>query len=536
MDAQVGTGGHGAGVRGAGVQPTALAIDLGTTAAKAAVVGADGSVLGSATRPVATVFGSDREAEQDPHAVWAAVLDAARAAVAASGSEAARSVRVVCATSQWASIVPVDAGGRPVGPMLTWLDRRGGAHLAALGRRDPTAADHWAAVHGMRPGGSLGHVLHLQQDRPDLHRRTAAYLEPMDFLNAGLCGRLAATACTAMPFTLTDNRDPVAVSWSDALITRAGVDASRLPPIVASPGVLGTLHDRIADDLGIPRGTPVATGANDSVAAAVGTGAVAPGRATVVMGTTGVLTAHHPVRVVDIDRFIATMPSALPDRCFLMAEAGLGGKVLETVLGELLPVPGGATTAEGFAAAASMAASVGPGAGGVLFLPWLAGSLAPRPDGRLRGAFLGLGLGTTKAELLRAVLEGVSMQMRWLLDDAEAVLGTGFPQVRFAGGGAQSEVWAQILADVLGRPVERVAEPRLANARGAGVLGLLAVGVLDPGAIEAGGSVGLVPSAGVHEPTPGVGALMEDRLALHRELHGTLAEPLARLARAGRRS
>lgn len=523
--------------------PAALAIDLGTTAAKAAVVAADGSLLGAATRPVATSLGLGRSAEQDPEEVWTAVLGAAAGAVVAAGPAAARRVGVVCATSQWASVVPVDAAGRPVGPMVLWLDGRGRGHLAALGRRDPTAAARWEQRHGMRPGGSLGHVLHLQHDRPDVHRRTAAYLEPMDYLNARLCGRLAATACTAMPFTLTDQRDLGAVGWCDELIAGAGVDASRLPPIVASPSVLGVLPDHLADVLGIPRGTPVATGANDSVAAAVGTGAVDRGRATVVIGTTGVLTGHHPDRVVAADRFLATMPSALPGRGFLMAEAGLGGKVLETVLDDLLPGDGPAgdrpaddrpagdrSADDRYAAASALAGSVAPGAGGVMFLPWLAGSLAPAPDGRLRGAFLGLGLGTTRAQLLRAVLEGVSMQLRWLADDAEGLLGVTFPSVRFAGGGAQSDPWAQILADVLGRVVEQVDAPRLANARGAGLLGLVAIG-----AVGIDGIAHRVPVRAVREPTPGITALMDDRLAVHRELHAALAGPLARLARAGER-
>ncbi len=286
----------------AGEPGAALAIDLGTTAAKVAVVGIDGVILGAATRPVTTVFGDDGRAEQDPEAVWQAVLDAGREAVAAAvhrGGEAVRGrIGVICATSQWASIVPVGADGRPVGPMLMWLDRRGSAEQRAVARRDPANPARWEELHGMRPSTSLGHILRLQLHDPDRHARTAAYLEPMDYLNARLCGRLAATGCTAMPLALTDTRTVGGSVWSDELVERAGVDATRLPELVGSLGVLGPVRDDVADALGIARGAAVATGANDSVAAAIGTDALDPGRATVVMGTTGVLTGHHPSRVV----------------------------------------------------------------------------------------------------------------------------------------------------------------------------------------------------------------------------------------------
>jgi xylulokinase len=507
-------------------QRCALAVDLGTTAAKVAVVGIDGTVLGSGTRAVTTVFGRDGRAEQEPEAVWNAVVDAAREAVRDAGARAAACVEVICATSQWSSIVPVDVAGTPVGPMVMWLDRRGSGRQSGVGHGDPSTGARWEAIHGLRPSTSLGHVLRMQLDCPDIHRAAAAYLEPMDYLNARLCGRIAATGCSAMPLALTDNRSVGSYRWSPELVELSGVDASKLPPIVASLTVLGPVLDHVADDMGIPRGASVVAGANDSIAAAIGTDALEPGQATVVMGTTGVLTGHHPARVIAMDRFIGTMPSALADRYYVMAEAGLGGKVLETFLADV--VHDGAPPADLYAGVSEIAASVEPGADGVLFLPWLFGSASPRVDGRLRGAFLGMSLGTSRAQLLRAVLEGVSMQMRWLTDEVEAALGVRYRSVRFAGGGAQSDVWAQIMADVLGRTVEQIAEPRHANARGAGLLGFLSIGALRTGELR-----DLVPIRGVYEPAAEQRPLFDDRVALHRELHGLLAEPFARLARAG---
>jgi xylulokinase len=508
----------------------ALAIDLGTTAAKVSVVAENGRILGSGTEVLTTVYGRGGVAEQDAELVWQAVRRAASQALHEAGASARLDVRVVCATSQWSSIVPVGPTGLPLSPMLMWLDRRGAHYTAAITANDPDAGEHWATVHGLHPSTSLAHVLFVQHDRPSIHAKAAAYLEPMDYLNARLCGRLVATACTSMPFALTDQRTLGAVTWSDDLIHRAGVDASKLPELVPSMSVVANVHRSVAEDLGIRPETVVVAGANDSVAAAIGTNAIAPGRGTVVMGTTGVLTGHHPTRVVDASKFLATMPSALNDRFYVMAEAGLGGKVLETFLNEVVAADDSsvrprAPSIDLFDRAFRAIAHIPAGADGLLFLPWLVGSAAPKIDGRHRGAFLGISMQTTRAHMVRAVLEGVALQMRWLTDEVEATLGQSYETLRFAGGGAQSDVWAQTMADVLGRPIEQVHEPRHANARGAGLLGLLSldrIGVddLDP----------LVPIARRYEPALPSAALFDERIDIYRDLHGRLAEPVARLS------
>ncbi len=217
-----------------------------------------------------------------------------------------------------------------------WFDRRGAAFTAAITAGDDGDAVNarWAEIHGFGPSTSLAHVLWFQH-QADIHRRTVAYLEPMDYLNARFTGRIAATANSAMPLSLTDNRVLGATTWSAELVERAGVDASRLPPLTRSLTVLAAIRADVAEDLGLRHDVEVVTGANDSIAAAFGSGALAPGQATIMMGTTGVLTVHHPVRHVDNEKFIVTMPSALEDRYYVVAEAGLGGKLVEVALNEV---------------------------------------------------------------------------------------------------------------------------------------------------------------------------------------------------------
>jgi len=349
----------------------------------------------------------------------------------------------------------------------------------------------------------------------------------MDYLNARFTGCIAATANSAMPLSLTDNRELAATAWSNELIDRAGVDASRLPELTGSLRVLATIRPDVADALGLRRDVDVVTSANDSIAAAFGAGAFDPGQAAIMIGTTGVLTVHHPVRHVDTEKFIVTMPSALEDRYYVVAEAGLAGKLLEAALSEVtgLDLPDGPPL-EIFEQALSLAGKSTPGSGGVMFLPWVFGAQAPAPDARHRGAFLGVSLNSTREDFARAMLEGTSLQMRWLADEVEAALGVPFGNVRFVGGGALSDLWASILADVLGRPVDQLKNPRHANARGAGLMAFASTGQLTIAEIAQ-----LVPVRATYEPDPASRSLWDDRLGVYRDLHAVLAEPVSRLHR-----
>lgn len=504
----------------------ALAIDLGSTACKASVIALDGSVLGSGLTRLPTTFGADGLAEQDPEMIWASTLAACRQALDEAGPAATDSVRSICVSSQWSSIVPVDAEGLPVAPLHMWFDRRGEQYTAALTAGDDAAevTRMWQEIHGFGPSTSLSHILWFQHDR-EIHRRATAYLEPMDYLNARFTGRIAATANSAMPLSLTDNRQLGATTWSAELIDHAGVDPSRLPELTRSLRVLATIRADVADRLGLRGDVEVVTGANDSIAAAFGSGALEPGQGTIMLGTTGVLTVHHPDRHVDMEKFIVTMPSALEDRYYVVAEAGLGGKLVEAALSEatgmdLVDGP----PAEVFEQALELAGKSSPGSAGLMFLPWVFGALAPAPDPRHRGALLGISLNTSRADLARAMLEGIAMQLRWLADEVEAALSSPFDSIRFVGGGALSDLWASIMADVIGRPIEQLENPRHANARGAGLMAFVSTGQLAVTDLP-----NLVPVRARYEPDPSTRGLWNERLDIFRHLHTVLAEPVSRL-------
>jgi xylulokinase len=228
----------------------------------------------------------------------------------------------------------------------------------------------------------------------------------------------------------------------------------------------------------------------------------------------------------DLRHFLLTQPAPIPARHVLMAEGGLAGKALEFVLEGLIHAHDGLgdhRRENAYAALDAVANATEPGAGGVLFLPWLTGIWAPVGDARARGAFLNLSLATTRAHLLRATLEGVAFQLRWMLPHVEALTGRRHGELVFAAGGARSDAWAQILADVCDRPVRQLAEPTLTNCRGAALLAFHRLGRIDLDAAGDGPAL-----RGRYEPRAQHRALYDDmagRFVLAHERLGPVFGP-----------
>ncbi len=209
------------------------------------------------------------------------------------------------------------------------------------------------------------------------------------------------------------------------------------------------------------------------------------------MGTSGFLAGHLPFKKSDLLHLLVTIPSPFRDVQLLLAELGNTGKVLESYLSHLVygedPLGQHPAPPDLFERASQVAAQAPAGSGGVLFLPWFNGSLAPMEDRSMRGGFLNLSHHTTRAHLTRAVLEGIACNWRWLVQTVEHFVGRRFQFLRLGGGGAQSDLWAQIMADVLGIAIHQLADPRYTNVRGAAFLGFHHLGLLPrDGACPAG--------------------------------------------------
>jgi xylulokinase len=484
----------------------ALGVDIGTTNVKVALVGDDGTELASAARPLTFTLAGDT-AVQDTEAVWNTLGDAIRAVTA--GQEGVDTIGIC---SQYSSIVPIDTDARPVAPMLMWQDLRGTDHSFEILGRHEGAFMTFVERHGIPPIGSglsLGHILHYQLDRPDVHARTAAYVEAMDAVTARLTGRITANQHTSFMVQCCDNRTLGATQYDDDLVKLSGVDATRLPELIRVDDAIGTVQPRLADDLGLAPDAVVYAGTNDTATVAVGTGAFAPGRAGLAIGTTSVLVDAVDDFRVDLEHQILSMPGPYADRYVVCAENGLGGKVLEHVLHNVVFAADELAdhrTDQPFAPLDDALRATEAGAGGVLFLPWLRGASAPQSSAAMRGGFVHMSLDTTRRDLVRAVCEGVAHNLRALLPHVEAFTGNSIEEIAFVGGAARSAQWCQVLANVLDRPVMALDRPDGAVARATALLALQRAGAITRADLDR------EPGGGTRfEPEPATRTLYADR-------------------------
>jgi len=463
-----------------------LAIDLGTSALKVALVSMAGEVVASEHEECRVELLQDGGAEQDPE-VWWALIARAASRLMAGGVVSPGSVVAVSCTAQWSGTVPVDERGHPIRNAIIWMDSRGAPYVRRITRGPVRVQGYgvdklvrWirktAGIPAQSGKDPVAHILWLKHEEPDAYRRAHLFLEPKDWLNLRLTGRAAASYDSIALHWVTDNRSPDAIRYDTALLRLAGVERSQLPELLAATDILGPILPEQADALGVPAGIPVVVGAPDLQSAAIGSGATRDFQPHLYVGTSSWLTCHVPFKKTDLRRNIASLPSAVPGRYFVADEQETAGAAL-TFLRDRVLFAGDAPP-DAYREFDRMAGKAPPGSGGVIFTPWLYGERSPVEDRFVRGGFHNLSLSATRDDLVRAVFEGVALNARWLLQAVEHFTRRRLDPIRFIGGGARSDLWCQIFADVLDRAIEQVADPVNANARGAGMLAAVALGEL----------------------------------------------------------
>lgn len=495
--------------------------DLGTGGDKAVLVAADGTVVAEAFHPYPLVHPRPGWAEQDPDHYWEAVCATTTAVLEASGYDPA-SVQGIGYAGQMLTQVPVDARGEATRPAISWLDARAGAEAAALTRR-MGGATLVRAVVGAVPSGKdvVAKWAWIRRHEPAVWERTAALTDVTGYVVARSTSVIVADH-TAGGGTGMINR--TRRQWSTPLLALAGMGPprrrARLPGLRACTDVVGGLTPQAAADLGLRPGTPVVAGMGDVPAAQVGSGAVRPGDAHVCLGTSAWL-CLTTTSVADIaSAGVYSLPAADLGTYATVAEMETAGECLDWLARVLSP---GAEEAGAVAALIDEAAGAPPGCDGLTFAPWLFGERAPVNDTTLRGVMLGLSLDHGRGHMVRAVLEGVAHNLRWVLEEVgrrhEAPT-----RLRVIGGGVRSELWLQSLADICGVAIDTIDHPQFAGARGAAMLAAVGTGSL--------GSI-----AEIADITPVAATYQPDRshAAVHERSHAAFRSALP-AARAHRRA
>jgi len=469
-----------------------LAADLGTSGCKCALIGPDATVHSWAFCPVSLHVVGEVGAEQDPEDWWKAFIGSARQ-VLQSMPEGNRQIAAICCSSQGECTVPVDKEGNQLRRAMLWLDMRGAPHIRRRARSrffsiagyHPLKLMRWIERTGGAPALSgkdpAGHMAFVQEVWPEIYEKTFKFLNALDYLNLRLTGRFVSTVDSILTSWVTDNRDVDHIRYDPKLIRLSGISADKLPEIVRCTELIGTLTRTAADAFGLPQGTRVVAGSVDNSAAAVGSGAIRDGESHIYIGTSSWIGAHVPFKKTDAFAQIASVPCALNGRYLAIALQSSAGSNLSFLCNQLLFCDDDFATTpppDIYSIVENIAASVPPGARGLLYTPWIFGERSPVDDSSLRAGLLNMSLQHSRADVIRAILEGVALNTRWMVGPFNRFLGKRLDEVTLVGGGATSDVWCQIFADVLNMPVRQIHSPIQANAIGAALIGYIGIGAL----------------------------------------------------------
>jgi xylulokinase len=470
-----------------------LAVDLGTSGCKTALVSHGGTVAAWEFQPVTTQIVSAAGAEQRPEDWWQAFVATARQVIARGRIDAGKIVAVCCST-QGEGTIPVDQRGQPLTPAMTWRDMRGGPHIRRHSRGwfnlagyDVFKLQRWLRLCGGAPNLSgkdpAAHMLYVRDEMPGLYARTHKFLNVLDYFNLRLTGRFVATSDSILTSWVTDNRNPDHVRYDAKLIAASGIDAAKFPDLVRCTEVIGTLLPGVAAELGLASTTRVVAGAIDNTAAAIGAGTLHDFDAHLYIGTSSWIGAHVPRKHTDIRASIASVPCAVPGKYLMVAMQTSAGSNLaflkEKVLYHQDELLRETAMKDVYQVLDQIAARVPAGSDGLLYTPWLFGERCPVEERSLRAGLFNLSLAHSRETIIRAVLEGVALNARWMMQPVERLLGRRITQLTMVGGGGNSGVWCQIFADVLGVPIRQLAEPMQANAVGAAYIAFAGLGLID---------------------------------------------------------
>lgn len=477
-----------------------LTYDVGTTGCKTCIyrIGEALTKVDSVVAEYPLYITEDGGAEQRVEEWWGALCRSTRMVLERTGISPAE-IRGITFCCQMQGSVVVDRQGRALRNPMVYLDGRATEQIDRYLHKGLVRISNinaWTLLNTLRITGGIAATpkdplwkYHWVKDRePDLFRRVHKWLDVKDYLILRCTGEYGMTPDSAHITFLYDTRKGKE-GWHAGLCKGFDVDMRHLPRVVQATDVVGGLTHEAAEELGLFPGTPVLGGGGDVTLTTIGSGCLTLFDTHIYVGTSGWVVSNVGKRYLDITNFMASILGAIPGYYNFVAEQETSGACLQWVrdhlamdaigvyLKEHVGDAGRDELGELYTLMNRAVDETPPGAGNVIFTPWLHGNRAPREDSHARGMFFNIGMNTGKRMMIRAVLEGVAFHKRWMLEAMEARI----PRqevIRFVGGGAKSEVWCQIMSDVMGRCIETVENPQDSGAAGAAVVCAVGLGLM----------------------------------------------------------
>lgn len=514
-----------------------ISYDFGTTGVKTCLFRIDGTIelLESAYGGYGLYIMENGGAEQDADEWWKAMCDTTRELFTKTDVSPAE-IDGISFCSQMQGIVLVDKEGKALRRPMSYMDQRASEEMKTCQGHGITisGANIFKLLKSLRLTCAASTSVKdpiwkykwVQKNEPDIFARVHKWLDVKEYLICRCTGEFVMTKDSAYATFLYETRKGRA-GFSDALCRMYGVKREHLPRLIDSYEKAGELTSRAASELGLVPGIPVFGGGGDANLIGVGAGASKIGRTHIYSGTSGWVGTAIDRQVVDISAMIAGIVSVEDNKYTYFAEMETAGKCFEWVKNHLALDEIGIYLDKHDVAEdestqyrnlydymTSVISQIGPGAGGVIFTPWLHGNRCPFEDPNAAGMFFNIGIDTGKTEMIRAVQEGICYHLRWMLECQDKKIKTS-DTIRFVGGGALSDFTCQMLADITGRVIETVKDPQDVGAVGAAMLVAVGCGAMK----DLDEAADMIEVCKTFTPDPGNKAIYDRNYRVFRELY-----------------
>jgi len=449
-----------------------LAFDIGTTKVKAALVNLWSlEIVNKVSYPAKILFPKEGWAEIDPKKFWEDIVALAREIVE-NQSNHVNNIKALIFSPHMAGVVPIDNEGNPLRNIMIWLDERAAGYPKTLWKGILKVEGYnlikllkFLRITGGAPSKTgkdpISKILWIKENETDIYNKTYKILDVKGYLINKTTGNFVTSPDEANLTWLVDTRKRK-VFWHDGLVKEYGIDKKLLPEIKETIDLAGYLRNEAANELGVPRGIPVLVGAGDLPTAAVGSGAVKEGEIHIYIGTSDWIGAHTSKRKVDVSHYIGSIMSAIPQKYLLVAEQEIAGGALDWVM-EITNLTDYKVIDKEIEELMYDEERL------LIFLPWMYGERCPIDDPYARGSIINLDVKANKIDLVKSVMEGVVLNIKWAYGFFEKINGKR-EEVVAVGGGCRMNSWCQMVADAINGRVKRVKEPENTGLRGAGMI------------------------------------------------------------------
>ena len=498
-----------------------IGLDIGTSGTKTVLFDELGNVIASKTVEYPLYCDRPQWAEQQPEDWREACIEGLRAVMHESGVNK-NDVAGIGLSGQMHGLVMLDKEGRVLRRSIIWCDQRTGAECAEITEKIGAERLIEITANPALTGFTASKIVWVQKNEPELWAKCAHVLLPKDYIRYCLTGEFAAEVSDASGMQLLD---VPARKWSREVLDKLEIAPELLAPVYESTVVTGRITAKIAAETGLAEGTPVVGGAGDQAAGAVGNGIVCPGAVSSTIGSSGVVFAYTDEVQIDPRGRVHTFCHAVPGAWHVMGVTQGAGISLKWFRDNFCASEKEAAALAGmdpYVLMDKQAARAEVGCGGVIYLPYLMGERTPHLDPDARGVFFGMTAATTRADMLRAVMEGVVFSLN---DCLGIIRGMGIPtrEIRASGGGGRSPLWRQMQADVFGKPIHTISSPE-GPALGVALLAGVGTGVY-ASVPEACGAC--IRKVGTEKPNAAAKAAYKPYYALYKNLYKSLRKDFA---------